>query len=64
MTSREEVQGEYRVHVHVTTKGGHTADLTGTSNHQWKQSANDLVQQLSEWAKTQCADLKAVTVAK
>jgi hypothetical protein len=64
VTSREEIQGEYRVHVHVTTIDGHQSDLTGTSTHQWKQSADDLVQQLSEWAKTHRVDLKAATAEK
>jgi hypothetical protein len=48
--SREEVQGEMRVHVHVTADG-HAADLTGTSVHQWKQAAIDLADQLSDWVK-------------
>lgn len=60
VTSREKVQGEYRVHAHVTIDG-HVADFTGTSTHQWRHSAEDLTHQLSEWAKTQRGDLKAAT---
>jgi hypothetical protein len=57
VTSREELQGEYRVHVHVTTIDGHEADLTGISTHQWKQSADDVVQQLADWARAHRSDL-------
>jgi hypothetical protein len=58
VTSREEVQGEYRVHVHVTTIDGHAADLTGTSTHQWKLSADDLIEQLANWAHAHHAEVK------
>lgn len=59
VTGREEVQGEYRVHVHVTARDGHQADLTGASAHQWQQSAGDIAQQLSTWAKAHQAELHA-----
>jgi hypothetical protein len=52
------VQGEFRVHVHVTTRDGHEADLTGTSVHQWRQSATDIAKQLAAWAQTHQDDLK------
>jgi hypothetical protein len=50
ITGREEVQGELRVHVHVTTRDGLETDLTGASVHQWKQAAKDIARQLSAWA--------------
>jgi hypothetical protein len=49
VTSREEVQGEFRVHAHATFTDGQTADLTGTSSHQWKQGARDIAEQLAYW---------------
>ncbi len=49
ITAREAVDGEFRVHAHVTADG-HASDLVGTSTHQWKQSAGDLVDQLAAWA--------------
>jgi hypothetical protein len=51
VTGREEVDGEYRVHVHVTTHDG-GQDLTGTSTHQWKECATELVRQFVAWAQT------------
>jgi hypothetical protein len=48
--SREEVEGEFRVHAHITIDG-READLIGTSTHQWKQAARQIVDQLSAWAK-------------
>jgi hypothetical protein len=47
---REEVQGEFRVHVHVTLDG-QDADLVGTSTHQWKLAAWQIADQLEAWAK-------------
>jgi hypothetical protein len=52
ITAREEVDGEYRVHVHVTTRDGSQADLTGTSTHQWKLCATELIRQFVAWAQT------------
>ncbi len=46
LTGREEARGEYRVYVHLTTRDGRQVELTGTSAHQWRQSADDLATQL------------------
>jgi hypothetical protein len=64
VTSREAVQGDYRVHAHLTTIDGHVADLTGTSRQQWRESAEDLAHQLAEWAKTHRSDRNAAAGAK
>jgi hypothetical protein len=39
VTSREEAQGEFRAHVHVTTRDGSEADLTGASIHRLTRQA-------------------------
>jgi hypothetical protein len=50
VVGREEVNGNYVVHARATFKD-HTFDLTGTSVHQWKQSADQIARQLADWIK-------------
>ena len=64
VTSREEVQGEFRVHAHATFTDGQTADLTGTSSHQWKQSAGAIAEQLAYWVHAHQTEIKQATATK
>jgi hypothetical protein len=64
VTSRESVQGEYRVQAHVTTIDGQAADFIGASTNQWAQGAADLARQLSQWATTHRGNLQAATIEK
>jgi hypothetical protein len=65
VASREEVQGEFRVHAHATFTDGQTADLTGTSSHQWKQSALSIAEQLAYWVHAHPTEIKrAIATAK
>jgi hypothetical protein len=57
VVGREELDGEYRVHVHVTI-GDREADLTGSSTHQWKKSAEQIVEQLTNWVEAHQANQK------
>jgi hypothetical protein len=50
VVGREEVQGEFRVHAQVTIDG-RAVDVTGTSTHQWKHAAAQIVEQLEGWVK-------------
>lgn len=51
VVGREEVNGEYRVHVKVTSRDGRSASITGASVHQWKQSADRIATQIITWVK-------------
>jgi hypothetical protein len=65
VTSREEVQGEFRVHAHATFTDGQTADLTGTSSHQWKQGALAIAEQVAYWVHAHPTEIKqAIAAAK
>jgi hypothetical protein len=61
--SREEVNGEYRLSAHVTSEG-READLMGTSTHQWKQCAEQILRQIASWAKAHQAELQKARDAK
>lgn len=50
VVGREEANGTYVVHA-TATYGDHTFNMTGTSTHQWKQSAAQIAQQLQDWIK-------------
>lgn len=55
---REEINGEYRVRAHVAARNGHEVDVAGTSAHQWKKAAVDLVDQIMTWVKANEASLQ------
>jgi hypothetical protein len=50
VVGREEVNGAYVVHVRATFKG-HQFDLTGAAAHQWRHSAQQIADQLSDWVR-------------
>jgi len=58
VTGRDEVNGTYRVYTRITTTDGREATLTGSSAHQWKKAAKDLVDQLMTWVKKNEATLR------
>jgi hypothetical protein len=60
VVGREEVNSEYRVHGQVTMIDGRTKALTGTSTRQWRQSARQIVQQLTNWVNANPTDVANV----
>ncbi len=54
VVGREEVAGEFRVHVHITYDG-READYTGTSIHQWSRAAEAVAFQCAHWIHDESA---------
>ena len=57
VVSREEVKGHYLVHA-MGRFQEHDFELTGSSVHTWKQSAEQIVDQLKEWTKANKSHFK------
>jgi hypothetical protein len=55
--SREEAQGEFRVHVHITYDG-HETDMTGTATRRWHEAGETVAYQCSHCVKAHDDALK------